>query len=143
MALAALTPRVRIMALCDGVRESKTEAGVFHLKGVRQGMIAATFPFVPSRLSLFVLLSSPRAGEFPGYVRVVNDETDRVVFHGHLAPAPSFGPNGGQWVICYLVRCRFPQEGSYLVQVSFFQEQGSDIIKGELPFAVMKKGIDP
>jgi hypothetical protein len=40
MAAAALTPRVRIMAICDGVRESKTEAGVFHLKGVRQWMIA-------------------------------------------------------------------------------------------------------
>jgi len=36
MTAAALTPRVRLMAVCDGVRESKTEAGAFHLTGVRQ-----------------------------------------------------------------------------------------------------------
>lgn len=29
---AALTPRVRLMAVCDGIRESKTEAGVLFQK---------------------------------------------------------------------------------------------------------------
>ena len=142
MAAAALTPRVRIMAICDGVRESKTEAGVFHLKGVRQAMTAQAFPFVPWRLWLFVLLSSPRAGEFPGYVRVVNDRTDRVVFHGHLVPCPRFGSNGGLWPIRYPIRCRFPEEGNYSVQVWFFQAQGSDVLKGEMPFAVALEEIE-
>src|SRR5437899_721972 len=123
MAPAALTPRVRIMAICDGVRESKIEAGVFHLKGVRQAITAQAFPFVPARLWLFVVLSSPRGGTFPGYVRVVSDETGRVVFHGHLTPSPAFGPDGGLWVIGYPVRCRFPNEGEYSAQVCFFQEQ--------------------
>ena len=45
MAAASLTPRVRIMAICDGVRESKIEAGVYHLKGVRQSITADAFPF--------------------------------------------------------------------------------------------------
>ena len=143
MAAAALTPRVRIMAICDGVRESKLETGVFHLKGVRQAMTADAFPFVPARLWLFVVLSSPRAGEFPGYVRVVDDDTDRVIFHGHLTPPPAFGTNGGLWIIGYPLRCRFSQEGKYSVQVWFFQEQGSDVLKGELPFAVVMEGMNP
>lgn len=34
MAAAALTPRVRIMAICDGVRASKTEMDVIRLSSV-------------------------------------------------------------------------------------------------------------
>jgi hypothetical protein len=143
MSVAALTPRVRIMAICDGVRESKVEAGVFHLKGVRQAMTARGFPFVPSRLWLFVFLSSPRGGEFPGYVRVVNERTDRVVFHGHLEPRPRFGVDGGSWAIRYPIRCSFPEQGNYSVQVWFFQERGSDVLKGEMPFAVAAESIEP
>jgi len=90
MAAVALMPRVRIMAICDGVRESKIEAGVFNLKGVRQGITADAFPFTPSRLWLFLLLSSPRPGVFPGYVRVVNEQTDKIVFYAHLQPHPTF-----------------------------------------------------
>ena len=136
MSATALTPRVRILAICDGVRESSTEAGVFHLKGVRQARIVPAFPFVPSRLWLFVLLSSPRAGDFLGYVRVVNERTDRVVFHGHLKPRPQFGTDGGLWAIRYPIRCKVPEQGNYNVQVWFFQEHGSDVLKGEMPFAV-------
>jgi len=32
---AALTPRVRLVTVCDRVRESLTEAGLYHLRGVR------------------------------------------------------------------------------------------------------------
>src|ERR1700730_7653620 len=53
-----LTPRVRLMTVCDGVRESKTEAGVFHVKGLRQRLLAHAFPFVPLRLWLFLIFSS-------------------------------------------------------------------------------------
>ena len=53
---AALTPRVRLMAICDAVRASKTEAGVFDLKGVRQTINASVFPFRPPRLWLFLFL---------------------------------------------------------------------------------------
>src|SRR5881394_1957103 len=48
MAAALLTPRVRLMTVCDRVRESDTEAGVYHLRGVRQGIVAQAFPFVAS-----------------------------------------------------------------------------------------------
>lgn len=53
MAGAALTPRVRLMAVCARVRESTTEAGVYHLRGVRQGIVAQVFPYVIFRLWLF------------------------------------------------------------------------------------------
>ena len=89
MSSSALTPRVRMMAVCDGIHESKTEDSVFNLKGVRQAIAAHAFPFVPARLWLFVLLSIPRAGEYPGYVRVVNEKnrSDRIL------QLPRFSPN--------------------------------------------------
>jgi hypothetical protein len=139
----ALTPRVRIMVICDEVRKSRTEAGVFHLKGVRQEISAEAFPFVPSKLWLFLLLSNPRAGSFPGYVRVVNEKTDRVVYHAHLEPRPIFGASGGTFSISVPIRCTFPETGAYRVQVWFFQEQGSDVLKGELPFLTLTEGSEP
>jgi hypothetical protein len=30
----------------------------------------------------------------------------------------------------------FPEEGWYTVEVCFFQEKGSDVLKGEMPFYV-------
>ncbi|HYV35728.1 MAG TPA: hypothetical protein VE988_08495 [Gemmataceae bacterium] len=141
MAAAALTPRVRIMTICDGVRESKTEAGVFHLKGVRQGIVAEAFPFKPSGLWLFLMLSSPQAGEFPGHVRVVNDQTDKTVFFGHLNPNPRFD-HAHEMVSGFIrLNCAFPLEGRYTVQIWFFREQEPDVLKGELPFFVESMGV--
>lgn len=136
MAASALTPRVRIMVICDGIRESVTEPGVFNLKGVRQSKTAPAFPYVPAKLWLFVLLSSPRPGQFPGYIRVIDELSDRVIFHGHLEPRPTFASVGGWCEIGYPLRCRFPRGGAYSVQLWFFQEQGNDILKGELPFFI-------
>jgi hypothetical protein len=126
------------MAICDGVRESKIEAGVFNLKGVRQGITADAFPFTPSRLWLFLLLSSPRPGVFPGYVRVVNEQTDKILLYGHLEPAPTFQADEQLWATRAPIRCSFPEEGQYTVEVWFFQKQGPDVLKGELPFIVEK-----
>ena len=81
---AALLPRVRMMTVCDGVRESKTEAGVYNLKGVRQSIVVPTLPFGPRRLRLFLLLSSPRTGAFPCYVRVIQDRTNKELCEQHL-----------------------------------------------------------
>src|SRR5436190_18885291 len=90
MAGAALTPRVRMMAICDGIRESRKEAGVFHLKGVRQAVVADRYPFMPKRLWLFLLLWSARPGEFTCYVRVVNERSDRMIFYAYIEPRPEF-----------------------------------------------------
>src|SRR5262249_611246 len=117
MAAAVLTPRVRLMAICDGVRERKIEAGVFDLKGVRYGIVADTFPFAPARLWLFLLLSSHRPGKFPGYVRVIDDSTDKAIFFAKLTPSPRFGAEGGFWATRARIRCKFPAAGQYSVQV--------------------------
>ena len=110
---------------------------VFHLKGVRQRVIVQSFPFVPARLSLFVLFSSPRAGEFPGYVRVVSERTGKAVFYAQLKPRPTFdGSDEVVFTRCRL-RCAFPEAGRYSVQVCFFQMHGNDVVKGEIPFSVL------
>src|SRR5438552_18929106 len=90
MAAAALTPRVRLATVCDRVRESLTEAGVYHLRGVRQQIVAPAFPFAASRLWLFLVLSSPRPGTYPGYVRVIDESTDKALLFAHLVPHPRF-----------------------------------------------------
>jgi hypothetical protein len=140
MAAAVLTPRVRLMTVCDGVRESKTEAGVFHVKGLRQRIVAPAFPFLPPRLWLFLVLSSHRSGKYPGYIRVLNDRTDKAIFHWRLAPVPTFGENDEVMTCSTWIRCAFPEPGRYTVQVWFFQEQGSDVLKGEMPFSVTSEG---
>src|ERR1019366_2338202 len=115
MSAAALTPRVRMMAICDAVRGSMIEADVFDLEGVRQSMAAQTSPFVPSQLWLFLVLSSPRAGSFPGYIRIVNDRTEKAVFYGHLGPSPAFDADAGTAPFYAPIRCAFPEDGTYSV----------------------------
>ncbi|HEV8060646.1 MAG TPA: hypothetical protein VGP68_12265 [Gemmataceae bacterium] len=143
MAAAVLTPRVRLMAICDGVRESKTEAGVYHVKGLRQRIVGLAFPFVPPRLWLFMLLSSARSGEFPVYVLVTNDRSDKTILYGDLTPHPKFEANEEAVVKVTRLGCSFPQPGRYTVQIWFFQEQGPDLLKGELPFIVSEEGGKP
>jgi len=140
MAGAVLTPRVRIMAICDGVRESRTESGVFNLKGLRQEIASDAYPFVPSRLWLLLLLSSPRTGEYTCYIRVVNDRTDRTVFYSYLEPRPRFEFDGGLSANRIPIRCTFPKAGPYTVQVWFYQDDGNDVLKGEMPFYVAAGG---
>jgi hypothetical protein len=136
---AALTPRVRIMAMCSGVRESNTEAGVYDLKGVRHSLSAPSFPFLASKLGLYLLLASPRAGEFPAYV-LITDSSEKTIFYCHLTPTPTFTEDT-EHLACYIrTRCVFPAPGRYMVQVWFFQPQGLDLVKGELPFDVIEEG---
>ena len=140
MAAAALAPRVRLATVCDRVRESLTEAGVYHLRGVRQRIAATAFPFVASRLWLFLVLSSPRPRTYPGYIRVIDAGTDRAIFFAHLAPHPRFEANEDVLAAAARLRCSFPHAGRYTVQVWFYQEQGSDVLKAELPFSVAEEG---
>ncbi|MGH7221775.1 MAG: DUF6941 family protein [Gemmataceae bacterium] len=128
------------MTVCDGVRESTTEAGVYHLRGVRQRIRARAFPFVTFRLWCFLVLSSHRPGEYPGYIRVIDDGTDKAIFYGKLTPPPTFEANVEIVVNVMQLKCSFPQPGRYTVQIWFFQEQGRDVLKGELSFTVSTEG---
>src|SRR6266446_115762 len=113
------------MTVCDSARKSDIESGVYHLRGVRHTIVADGFPFVPARLRLFLHLSSPRPGMYPGYVRVVNDRTDKAIFHGNLTPTPTF--DGDHPIRAASIRLggAFPEAGGYTVQVWFFQGQGN------------------
>jgi hypothetical protein len=136
MAAAALTPRVRLMAVCDGVRESKIETGVFNLKGVRQSLAANVFPYTLSRLWLFLVLTCPRAGIFPGYAVVRHDRTGKAVFFAKLEPEPTFDEDQDIDFARLQRKCTFAEEGRYTCQIWFFREEGSGVLKGELPFHV-------
>jgi hypothetical protein len=140
MAAAVLAPRVRLATVCDGVRESPTEAGVYHLRGVRQRIAAPAFPFVAFRLWLFLVLSSHRPGTYPGYIRVIDEGSDKAIFFAHLAPHPRFEANDETLAVAARLRCSFPHAGRYTVQVWFYQARGSDVLKAELPFSVAKEG---
>lgn len=140
MAAAALTPRVRMMAVCDRVRENKAEAGVFDLRGVRQGLRAAAFPFVPRQLWLFLLLSNPRPGVYPGYVVIGHDRSDKKIFFAHLDPTPTFAADGEFWATRARLRCSFPEAGRYTIQVCFFRQEGADVVKGEMPLFHAQEG---
>ena len=140
MAAAVLIPRVRLMTVCDRVRESTAEAGVYHLRGVRQRLAAQAFPFEAFRLWVFLVLSSPRPGIYPGYLRVLDDGTDKAIFFAHLSPHPHFEGNDQTLAAVARLRCSFPHAGRYTIQVWFYQEQGSDVLKDELPFSVALEG---
>jgi hypothetical protein len=140
MVAAVLTPRVRLATVCDAVRESRRESGVYHLRGVRQTITAPAVPFAASRLWLFLVLTSHRAGTYPGYIRVIDEGTDKAIFFAHLAPHPRFEFSQSALAAAARLRCSFSHAGRYTVQVWFYQEQGSDVLKAELPFSVAKEG---
>jgi hypothetical protein len=71
---------------------------------------------------------------------VLDDGTDKAIFFAHLAPDPYFEEDEQTLAAVARLRCAFPHAGRYTVQVWFYQARGSDVLKGELPFAVARKG---
>jgi hypothetical protein len=86
---------------------------------------------------LFLVLSSPRRGRFPGYVRVSDDQSDRAVFYGEMLPPPLFPDDADLLPLDLPVNVRFPQAGRYTVEVWFFQEASADVLKMEQPLYVL------
>jgi hypothetical protein len=132
MSAAALTPRVRILAVCDGVAASETEAGVFTLEGVRQHLRAESFPCL-FRPSLFLLLSTPRKETYRGKVLLIHERTDRTLrYLGFLA---AFEEDNELLPLYLDVRdCEFPEPGLYTFQVWFTAANGAEALKAEHPF---------
>jgi hypothetical protein len=141
MPAAALTPRVRVMVVCDRARPSRVEEGYFDLRGVHLRAWADSFPFVPRRLHLFLVLSSPRRGRFPAYVRVVNEQTDKAVFYEEIHPDPTFEEADDFLFVNLPMRVRFPQAGPYSFQIWFFQPMGADVLKMEQPYHVLQREV--
>ncbi len=136
MAKAAVVPRVRVMTICDHVEASETEANVFDLLDVRYELRVDSFPYTHPELWVYVLLSCARTGVFPGYLQILNDQTDKVIFLAKIRP--QFDAPETLVPVCVPIRCSFPQAGRYTFQVSFFQKDfgRTDIVKGEMSFAV-------
>jgi hypothetical protein len=135
MAVAAVTPRVRTIVICDDVAASLTEKGVFTLQGVRWQLEAASFP-CRATLSLFLLLSSPRKGKYAGKVLVVNERSDRPIryvkflatFQDDNKLSPLFVDVG---------ECVFPEASLYSFEIYFSTRDGGEALKGEHPFTVL------
>jgi hypothetical protein len=87
---------------------------------------------------LFLVLSSPRPGRFPGYVRVINDQTNKAVFYAEIEPTPLFHDEGDYLPLELTAHIRFPQAGRYTVEIWFFQEAAADVVKMEQPFYVLE-----
>jgi hypothetical protein len=134
---AALMPRVRTLVICDGIRASNVEEYVFHLRGARYQVVASSFP-IRRPLRLYCILSSPRPGRFPGYIKIMNDQTDRAVFYGQIEPTPLFEDTWDLLPLDLPVQARFPQAGLYIVQVWFFQDTAADVLKMEQPLYVLQ-----
>ena len=78
MSAVALTPRVRILAVCDQALPSEIEDGVFTLEGVRQGFTVESFPCIRT-LWVYLLLSYPRHGTFEGQVKRRHDRDEKNI----------------------------------------------------------------
>jgi hypothetical protein len=133
MAVAAVTPRVRTIVICDDAVTSQTEEGVFTLEGVRQHLEAGAFPW-RAELSVFLVLSSPRKGNYAGKILVVNERNDRTIRYVKFV---AVFPEENELLPLYvdIADCVFPEGGRYNFAVSF-SARGGEALKGEYPFTV-------
>ncbi len=138
MAAAAITPRVRILALCDEVLPSDLEIDVFTLEAVRQHVIAERFPWL-CRLCVYLLLSSARKGNYPSKLLVVdNNHPERRVVR-YLKHSVVFREDNEHLAhILAIENIAFPQAGHYTFEVWFEARDGTEALKGEHPFRVLE-----
>ena len=138
MAVAAVTPRVRTIIICDDVSASLTETGVFTLEGVRLHLEASFFPH-RAALNLFLLLSCPRKGRYAGKILVVNERNDKPV--RYVKFVVTFQEDNELLPLHVEVgNCVFPEAGPYSFEVYFSARSGGDALKGEHPFTVLSRG---
>jgi hypothetical protein len=136
MAVAAVTPRVRTMAVCDDVTASLTEDNVFTLEGVRLHLEAASFPW-RAALSLYLLLSSPRKGGYAGRVLIFNERNEKLIRYVKLYVTFS---EENELLPLYVDvgDCVFPEAGRYSFEIRF-SVGGGEALKGEHPFTVRSR----
>jgi hypothetical protein len=132
---AALMPRVWALIVCDRARASREEDEVYNLRGARNFLVADHFPFRPRSLRVYLVLSSPRTGKFPASCKIIHERTEKTVFIRKFTPELS-EPNRLRSFV-EPINCTFPEAGLYTVQVSFYQEDRADVLKGEVPFPVL------
>jgi hypothetical protein len=137
MTVAAITPRVRSIVVCDAASASRTEDRVFNLKGVRQHLEAGSFPW-RATLPVFLILSSPRKGNYPGRVPLVNERNDRVIRYGKFLA--EFGEDNDLLPLYVkMSECVFPEAGHYRFAIYLTAQDGDEALKGEHPFNVLSQ----
>ena len=137
MAVAAVTPRVRTIVICDDISASLTQNGIFTLQGVRLQLEAASFP-CRAALSLFLVLSSPRKGRYAGKVLVVNARNDRPI--RYVKVFATFQEDNELLPLYVAVgECVFPEAGLYSFEIYFSAREGDEALKGEHPFTVLSR----
>jgi hypothetical protein len=57
-----------------------------------------------------------------------------------VVPGPAFDQDSNFLGGRVRLRCTFREAARYSIQLWFFQYQGSDVLKGELPFYVVEEG---
>jgi hypothetical protein len=134
MAVAAITPRVRSIIICDDVTESPIEDRVFNIEGARLQFVAQSLPWSAAP-KLYLVLSSPRKGRYPGKVLLIDDQTERSIryvkflaeFHRDNELLPLYVEVG---------ECQFPGAGPYRFEI-YFSARGDEALKGEFPLTVV------
>ena len=134
MTIAAVTPRVRTIVICDAVSASRTEDRVFTLKGVRQHLEAASFLW-RATLRVFLLLSSPRKGKYAGKVLIINERNDHRIRYAKFV-AEFEEDNDLLPLYVDMSECVFPEAGHDNFAVFFSAHDGGEALKGEHPFQV-------
>lgn len=135
---AAMTPRVRVISICDEATASEDEDGVYSLEGVRYEVYAPEFPYRRS-LWVYLLLSSVQPGVFPCSITIVNNaETWSVLYSGFRVGCPE--ANEPVAIGLNLGEIPFPEPGRYTVRVRFATNEGVGVLKGEQFFFLHHQG---
>jgi hypothetical protein len=141
MAVAAVTPRVRTIVICDEVFPSSIEDGVFNREGVRQHLEPASVPW-RGALSLFLLLSCPRNGRYSGKILLVNQRNDRPTRYVKFFAA--FQENNELFPLYVeITDCMFPEAGQYSFEIYFSARSGGEALKGEHLFIGLQEAKGP
>ena len=130
---AALTPRVRIMVVCDDVIPNEIEDGVFTLENVRQHVSADTFPCF-LEFSVFLLLSCPQPGDYPGLL-LIRDARAGII-HSQRFPVTIDQVNELNPFFLDMGPFEFTEPGQYAFEVWFLDDSQLYAQKGEQPFFI-------
>lgn len=137
MTVAAVTPRVRTIVICDAVSASRTEDRVYTLKRVRQQLEAASFPW-RAALRVFLLLSSSRKGRYSGRVLIINERNERAIRYVKFV-AKFEQDNELLPMYVDMGECVFPEAGQYNFAIHLTAHDGGEALKGEHPFTVLSQ----
>ena len=129
-----MTPRVRVMVVCDDVIESEIEEDVFTLENVRHQLLTESHTAWID-LNVFLWLSGPRTGTFPGKVTVISSKSGKTIRYEKF-DAIFDEDEDAQFTFVPLETCQFPETGRYFFEVWFMDEKGNEVQKGEQPFDI-------